>query len=306
MVSWLKYYTPCTKLFILTVIYWYLPLTLQQGGGSRLTALLPEPKSQPKLLGAPRRGAAESMVPYTLSKRRQDSIKSEKLKAMRVKSRGKPTTSSGGGNAGSDSDEEPVSFFSHLEETAGRTDGGSGTVVAPLKVSGPALATPSANTSLIATSSRSESDPSQTTYNASISATVSTYSEGSYLQSTPYGSRDQSEQQQTVSGFSWEQFSGNAPNPAPYTPQPYVPPQQYYNTSGPSNAPAVSPAGDPGELGGPSETGADEEGGASGEGGGGGGGGGGKVMEGTGPGVVIDKEAVSWIAVSRRCCTFGC
>ena len=78
---------------------------------------------------------------YTLSKRKQDSIKSEKIKSMKAKSQGKirkHSTTDGG----SDSDDEPVSFFSHLEETASsKTTEIETTVVAPLKISS-VVATP--------------------------------------------------------------------------------------------------------------------------------------------------------------------
>ena len=55
------------------------------------------------------------MVPYTLSKRRQDSIKSAKAKATKAKATAAKARK--GGGEGSDSDEETVSFFSHLEDT---------------------------------------------------------------------------------------------------------------------------------------------------------------------------------------------
>lgn len=56
------------------------------------------------------------MVPYTLSKRKQDSIKSAKAKAKAMKTKSMGGKVRGAGED-SDSDEEPTSFFSHLEGT---------------------------------------------------------------------------------------------------------------------------------------------------------------------------------------------
>ena len=276
------------------------PPLSQKGGASRLTALLPEPKSHPKQLGALRRSTTQTMVPYTLSKRRQDSIKSEKLKAKRTKSRGGGKVATSPGDAGSDSDEEPVSFFSHLEETETDASSSSGTVVAPLKVSGPVFTTPSASESLSPATSSEEraTDSTQIGYPATSNQSFAGYAEGSYHQIPG----DSSQQQERASGYSWERFSSQAANSAPansapYTAQPYTPPQ--HSTGGrtdTANTPTDVADGDGGESGEPSEAGASGEGGAGGEGGEGGE----KVMEGTGPGVIIDQEAVSCLSPVLR------
>ena len=222
------------------------------------------------------------MVPYTLSKRRQDSIKSEKLKAKRAKSRGSGKVATLPGDAGSDSDEEPVSFFSHLEETKTDASSNSETVVAPLKVSGPVFTTPSASTSLSPATSSEEraTDATQTGYLATSNQSFTGYFEGSYHQTPSY---DSSQQQERAPGYSWEGFSCKAANSAPYTAQPYMPPQQYFSTGGHTDtANTLTDVADGDESGGPSEAGASGEAG-EGE----------KVMEGTGPGVIIDQEAVS-------------
>ncbi len=86
----------------------------QQGGGVGLKALLPEPKGAPTQLGAPRKTATSSMVPYTLSKRRQVAIAAEKKatkKTAQLKVKGVRTGDD------SDSDDEPVSFFPHLDSS---------------------------------------------------------------------------------------------------------------------------------------------------------------------------------------------
>lgn len=81
-------------------------------GGSGLTALLPAPKGGGKELGAGKKGSSSStktMVPYTLSKRYQDSKKKNSIKKTKLAKK------SGGEDSDSDG-EAPVSFFS-LEAT---------------------------------------------------------------------------------------------------------------------------------------------------------------------------------------------
>lgn len=85
---------------------------LQQGRGTGLTALLPEPKGAPRLLGAANKQTTKSMVPYSLTKKKQESKQPlPKSKVLKKKADSK--------NEGddSDSDGEPVSFFSHLEDS---------------------------------------------------------------------------------------------------------------------------------------------------------------------------------------------
>lgn len=80
-------------------------------------ALLPKPKGEDKAVAAPKKSAStRSMVPYTLSKRYQDS-KSKSLKAKAAALRkAKKLGSAEGDESDSDDDDEPVSFFSHLDE----------------------------------------------------------------------------------------------------------------------------------------------------------------------------------------------
>ena len=82
-----------------------------QGKGTALTALLPEPKGAPRQLGATNKSTTKSMVPYSLTKKKQESKKPlPKSKPLRKK------TASKNDGDDSDSDGEPVSFFSHLED----------------------------------------------------------------------------------------------------------------------------------------------------------------------------------------------
>ena len=108
-----------------------------QSGGSGLTALLPEPKGGAKELGSGKRSTSstKTMVPYTLSKRYQDSKKKSALK------KGKPVKKSSGGGEDSDSDgEAPVSFFS-LDDSTQDPKSSSQVLVSsdPIQEPGPTL-----------------------------------------------------------------------------------------------------------------------------------------------------------------------
>ena len=252
------------------------PPPLNQGGASRLTALLPQPKAIPK---QPRTGqrsltTTQSMVPYTLSKRRQDSIKSEKMKSMKAKSRGKQGRLSAGGE-GSDSDEEPVSFFSHLEETACRvadtTTAMSSSVVPSLTV----LPTPLASAAAPTMSSTADShrthihaDSSRTDY-SSLSSSSGPHISPNIAPSLSNTLHEQQHHMQSGgTQYSWIQYNANcAPTLGPE-----------HSVSRPDNSAtekAVTAATSDG-------SGGDEcEGGA------------GEVLGGAGPGVTIDQEAVS-------------
>ena len=90
-----------------------------QGGGSGLTALLPQPKGASKLVAGPKNPTTtKSMVPYTLSKRYQDSKNrtTAKSKAAALR-KAKKLNSKEEGDSDSDDGDEPVSFFSHLDES---------------------------------------------------------------------------------------------------------------------------------------------------------------------------------------------
>lgn len=94
----------------MTSILLSLIFTLTQSG-SGLTAFLPAPKGGSKELGSGKKGssATKTMVPYTLSKRYQDTKKKSSVKKTKLTKKS--------GRDDSDSDEEvPVSFFS-LEST---------------------------------------------------------------------------------------------------------------------------------------------------------------------------------------------
>ena len=79
-------------------------------GGSSLTALLPQPKGAVRTLGGANKTTKSSMVPYSLMKKRQQAKAAMKSKAAKMKAKKDNNTSDG-----SDSDEDPVSFFTHLE-----------------------------------------------------------------------------------------------------------------------------------------------------------------------------------------------
>ena len=84
-----------------------------QGKGTSLTALLPEPKGAPTQLGAAKRSTTKLMVPYSLKKKQEPKKTISKLKRNTSKNEVKND---------SDSDGEPVSFFSHLEDSRPPTD----------------------------------------------------------------------------------------------------------------------------------------------------------------------------------------
>ena len=92
-----------------------------QGKGTSLTALLPEPKGAPTQLGAAKKSTTKLMVPYSLKKKKQEPKK--------TLSKSKRNTSKNDVKNDSDSDGEPVSFFSHLEDSRPPTD-------TPISVSG--------------------------------------------------------------------------------------------------------------------------------------------------------------------------
>ena len=77
-----------------------------KAGGSGLSALLPQPKGAARQLGAGKK--AMPMVPYTLTKRRPE-IKKPLVRTRPLKSAAAED---------SDSDDEPISFFPHLETPA--------------------------------------------------------------------------------------------------------------------------------------------------------------------------------------------
>ena len=109
-------YIQCILYLYAEQLYTYITPHIFQGG-SGLTALLPQPKAGPKNLGGGKKPTTtHSMVPYTLSKRKQDSIKSAKAKAKAMRAKAMGGRVRGAGEE-SDSDEEPTSFFSHLEGT---------------------------------------------------------------------------------------------------------------------------------------------------------------------------------------------
>ncbi len=86
---------------------YYNQYNIQTGGG--LTALLPAPKGGGRELGAGRKASfsTKTMVPYTLSKRYQDS-----KKKTSVNKKTKPAKKNGGGDDSDSDGEGPVSFFS--------------------------------------------------------------------------------------------------------------------------------------------------------------------------------------------------
>ena len=89
----------------------YVSHFITQGAGSGLKALLPEPKGAVRGFGSSKKPppSMSSMVPYTLTKRYQDSRKQTKSKETSLKKR----KSIKHGDEDSDSDnDEPVSFFS--------------------------------------------------------------------------------------------------------------------------------------------------------------------------------------------------
>lgn len=85
-----------------------------QGRGIGLTALLPEPKGAPTQLGATKRSTTKSMVPYSLTRKKQEPKKTF--------SKSKRKVTKNDDKNDSDSDGEPVSFFSHLEDSRPSTD----------------------------------------------------------------------------------------------------------------------------------------------------------------------------------------
>lgn len=85
-----------------------------QERGIGLTALLPEPKGAPTQLGAAKRSSTKSMVPYSLTRKKQEPKKTF--------SKSKRKVTKNDDKNDSDSDGEPVSFFSHLEDSRPSTD----------------------------------------------------------------------------------------------------------------------------------------------------------------------------------------
>lgn len=221
------------------------------------------------------------MVPYTLSKRRQDSIKLEKAKSMKAKMKGKPQTS----GDGSDSDEEPVSFFSHLEDTSSSntakdSKASANSSVLSLNIS-PLTTPPSTVSTTSDYSVASVSGPVDSTAHNSPYVSINTIA--STATSSPSHTAHSQPSSQSSSGhYSWDQHSRRTAHPviAPYTAQPYTYQHSGHatqgaglNTSQDTGADAVSQS-DP-------ASGGDVEMG------------GGGLLGGTGPGITIDEESVS-------------
>ena len=95
------------------------------GGG--LTAILPQPKHASKIVTKITAPAPQTMIPYTLSKRAQAAAKRQKKPSTTLRNTTKPST---GDAEDSDSDGEPVSFFSHLDPTVPISDPLSGNIPA--------------------------------------------------------------------------------------------------------------------------------------------------------------------------------
>lgn len=221
------------------------------------------------------------MVPYTLSKRKQDSIKLEKAKSKK----GKVAASKQASGDGSDSDEEPVSFFSHLEETTSTEDAkaSTNTSVVSLSISPFNTAATTVSTSSPAASAYSSvsvSGPSPSTVHSSpyvsIGSTAST--------ATSSLSQPDSHTNSDTSHYSWGQYTRNTAHPviAPYTAQPFTAATyqpQYYDGRGADLSASQDGADVPvsqSDSGGGVETG------------------GGGLLGGTGPGITIDPESVSY------------
>ena len=265
-----------------------------------MTALLPQPKAIPKQLGGGGGGGGgvlsitattttttPSMVPYTLSKRKQHSIKSEKIKSMKAKSRGKirkHSTTDGG----SDSDDEPVSFFSHLEETASsKTTEIETTVVAPLKISS-VVATPLDSDATHSSIDQKESDDDRSVASNVADITTQSHTGLSWNQynhhhihtdHTPYththtaSSVPSQQQQEQEHYYAMGQFTGTSNSDAGASEE--VDEDVKESGGPPTGEVSVGEGGD-----GASDEGMSEEGG-------------GEVMAGAGPGVIIDQQAVS-------------
>ena len=242
------------------------------------------------------------MVPYTLTKRKQDSIKSERAKAMKAKSRGKTQTQAAGD--GSDSDEEPVSFFSHLEATTSTGASVTEKDTKSASISGkPLPPVPTPLPEHVATSSASSissaystapalmdhQDDNHATSTDTHSSIGSTSTASSYNPPNSAPSLPNSQQTQThthSSQYSWDQLTHRThPAPAVYPSThsfttPVYSSQQYIDMQGAdvnASYSGVQPQSDTGGDGGNGD-------GGSGEGG--------EVMRGAGPGVIIDQEAV--------------
>ena len=290
-------------------------LVFQGSGGSGLTALLPQPKAAPRELGAGRKlVTTRSMVPYTLSKRRQDSIKSEKARAMKAKlvsAKGKQQTS----GDGSDSDEEPVSFFSHLEETSPQVTSGE----TPISGGDSAEKTPLLSLTSVVVPQAVSAAPTQsvTATSASNSTSVSGYSTTSSATTKLPGYQTHYSRVNTspyASATPTESTAYHPTNPTPFLPASQTTPQHswdqhhhgqtglasYSYTNQPYSSNAAQYYGQEG-VGGANMVGSDEgttlveaSGGVGGEDvAGGGGGGGNELVGGTGPGITIDQESVS-------------
>ena len=246
------------------------------------------------------------MVPYTLSKRKQDSIKSEKAQSAKAKlatTRGKLQSS----GDGSDSDEEPVSFFPHLEETAPKNDTEKDTKSASLTSCSvvPQHFTTESVTTSSASNVSSASDSSVANLSRCRDAHtvhISSYASvnPSPVVATVYSPTNSVPHSQTsYPNFpcSWDQHSSTTAS-YPYAKQPYTvtTPQQCYGghtshgteqnatqdiISGSISQSKLSQTNTVG-VGGSEVV---EEGGS---------GGGGELLGGAGPGITIDQESVSY------------
>lgn len=204
------------------------------------------------------------------------------MKGKVAASKGKPQAS----GDGSDSDEEPVSFFSHLEETTTAEDAKTSThtsvvslSISPLITAATTVSTTSPAAS--AYSSVSVSGPSPSTVHSSpyvsIDSTAST--------TTSSLSQPNSHTNSDTSHYSWEQHTRNTVHPviAPYAAQPFTAATyqpQYYDGRGADFSTGLDGADAPVSQ-------SDSEGGGVGTEGGG-------LVGGTGPGITIDPESVSY------------
>lgn len=116
--------------------YAVLYVLLQQGSGVGLTAILPQPRGVMKEPKKPVKLTTQNMLPYSLTKKKQEAKKPGPVKQANRQQRG----------SDEESDEEPATFFSHLEgSTAGEpacTEEmlGHGTDTVPLAEIAPAAA----------------------------------------------------------------------------------------------------------------------------------------------------------------------
>lgn len=196
------------------------------------------------------------------------------MKGKATALKGNPQTS----GDGSDSDEEPVSFFSHLEQTTTAEDAKAVTSVVPLNISPFPTATSTVSTAPSAHSPVTVLDPSPSTVHSSSYVSIdSTTSTTTSAPSQP-NSHTSSD-----TNYSWEQHTRSTVHPviAPYAAQPFTAATyqpQYYDGQGAD----LSTSQDGGDA----PVSQSDPGGV--------GTGGGHMLGGTGPGITIDAESVSF------------